>query len=155
MRAAVAALVSVLALTASCGGKSIDPRCVSLCTVTEPDLAGAYDVCSAPSAAACEQDCDARIAEVTTVCASCLVEDACFEPDCGSSSSDVFCDSSGQCTITGREGLCTYPQGDDAARDDCLRQVYPRRTVECTPEFRPVAECSDQCGTGGQVDAGN
>jgi hypothetical protein len=153
-RLAVAFMVIVVAWSASCGGRSVDPRCVSLCVVTEPDLAGAYDVCSAASAATCKQDCDARIAEVTTVCASCLLEESCFGSDCGAAGSNDACDSSGQCTVTGREGDCTYPQGDQAARDDCLRQVYPRRTVDCTPEFRPVAECSDQCGTGGEADGG-
>jgi len=130
----------------SCGSKSVDPRCVGLCVVTEPDLAGAYDVCSAASAETCKQDCDARIVEVPTLCASCLLEDACFEPDCEGSDLNEFC-GAGQCTITGREGQCSYPQGDQAARNDCLRQVYPRRTVECTAEFRPIAECNDQCAT--------
>jgi len=147
-RLAVACMMIVVVGSASCGGKSVDPRCVSLCVITEPDLAGAYDVCSAASTESCKQDCEARIAAVTTVCASCLLEEACFEPSCGASGADVFCDSSGQCTVTGREGDCTYPQGDQAAEDDCLRQVYPRRTVDCTVEYRPVADCSDQCGSG-------
>jgi hypothetical protein len=137
---------------ASCGGSSVDPRCVTLCIVNEPVVSGAYDVCSAGSVETCKQACDARIADVATLCASCLLEDACFAPDCGGASSGDACDGSGQCTVSGRTGQCTYPQGDTAAREDCLRQVYPRRTVECAAEYRPVSECAASCG--GQADAG-
>jgi hypothetical protein len=153
-RAAAASLVLLFVCGGCGGGGSTDPRCASLCIVTEPDLAGAYDVCSASSADSCQRECDARIADVTTVCASCLLEEACFGSGCDSYGDPTFCDSSGQCTVTGREGQCTYAEGDQAARDGCLRQVFPRRTVECAPEFRSVSECSDLCGTGGQADGG-
>lgn len=122
-----------------------DPRCQTLCAVKQPALSGAYDVCSDASAAACAQDCTARIAGQKTVCQSCLLEKACFKPGgCGATSSDAGCNN-GQCTITGRVGSCTYPAGDQAAADNCIRQVYPRRTVECAPTYRSVTECAALC----------
>ena len=127
-----------------------DPRCESLCVVQEPSLSGAYDICSAESAAVCKEDCAAHIAGVSSLCATCLLEDACFDANCaGSGSTAVSCffDGAGTtCAVTGREGSCTYPGGDQTARDNCIRQVYPRRTVGCSPDYRPVTECNSICG---------
>lgn len=129
-----------------CGGDaSSDPRCQSLCTIKEPSLSGAYDICSQTSADACLKDCGARISEVSTVCASCLLENACFSNGCRDSlGSDPGC-TSGQCTISGRVGSCTYPQGDQAAYDNCVRMVYPRREVQCSPEYQSVSKCASVC----------
>ena len=148
------ALVLAITTTGACGcggGSSTDPRCNSVCAITEPDIAGAFDVCSAASTDACKQECSARIADVTSLCALCLVEDA----HLGGAEDSVAdgCDQT-QCTVTGREGTCSYPVGDQAASEDCLRQVYPRRTVDCTTEYRPVSECSAECGSAGQPDGG-
>lgn len=146
--------VALLAVAApACGGDdaAVDPRCESVCAIDEPPVAGAYDICSEASADQCRRECTARIADVATVCGTCLIEEACFAPDCGGDSPGDFCEA-GQCTVTGREGQCTYPEGDTAAREDCLRQVYPRRVVECATEYRPVSECGASCG--GAADAG-
>lgn len=147
------ALLSV----ASCGGgnegAAVDPRCVSVCTIHEPEVAGAGDVCSATSAEQCQKECSAHVADVNSLCATCLLEQACFEPSCGPMGNGNECDASGQCTVSGREGSCTYPAGDQAAREDCLRQVDPRRAVECSTEYRPVSECSDVCAAAASSDA--
>jgi len=148
------AVVCVAGCTGS-DGKAVDPRCVSICAIHEPEVAGAFDICSTASAEQCKQECTARVADVKTLCASCLLEQACFAPDCGDSGGgDSPCDPSGQCTVTGRAGSCTYPAGNQAARADCLRQVEPRRTVECTSEYRPQAECNAACATSMLPDAG-
>jgi hypothetical protein len=131
------------------GGDRVDPRCASVCAVHEPDLDGAFDVCSPASADQCEAECSARIAETTSLCASCLLEESCFDTSCeGTPGGGDDCDSTGQCTVHGREGSCTYTSGDQGAYDDCLRQVYPRRAVECSAEYRPVVECASVCGAG-------
>ena len=121
-----------------------DPRCAAICTPEEPDVEGAFDICSTASVGSCVDQCEARIESVETVCATCLLEDASFGLD-----DDVFvpdqCEPSGICTMQGREGYCTYPQGDESAREDCYREVFPRREVACDVEFRPVAECSGTC----------
>ena len=146
-------LTPFIAMAAACGNDAndgepaADPRCDSLCTIKEPELEDAYDVCSQASAQRCLRDCAARLVDVSSVCASCLVEEACFDVQCGphKGPGGVDCDSSGVCTIYGREGSCSYPAGNQAALEDCLRQVYPRREVECTPEYRPVAGCAAVC----------
>jgi hypothetical protein len=138
-----------------CGGGSSpdledrDPRCVSACTDDPPSVDGAGDICNTGSQANCLDECELRIAGVPTVCASCLLEDACFDPDgCGPISEPVFCEGTPgdeTCTVTGRNGSCTFPAGDDAAADDCERQVNPRREVACTAEFRSTSECNVEC----------
>ena len=143
------ALPLLLALLTSCSGGSgdgdgdSDPRCNSLCRIEEPSLDGAHDICSEDSAVLCKDECNARIELAPSLCASCLLEDATYGLDDSVSSGD-FCEN-GQCTKTGREGSCTYPQGDDAARDACTRQVYPRREVHCDYEFQPVQDCASIC----------
>lgn len=132
-----------------CGGDGgdpyagADPRCAATCRITEPSLAGAYDICSTASARSCVDQCEVRIAGVATVCASCLLEGSDFGTGGGVGPADDC--SNGTCTVTGRAGTCTYPEGNTAARDNCIRQVYPRREVACTVDFRPVAECATAC----------
>ena len=147
------ALVILAVSLFGCGGGAsdpdfgdADPRCVSACTDVPPAIDGAGDVCNTASRAACIDECEARIAGVMTVCASCLLEETCFDPEgCDDRPSDpITCDPNG-CTITGRNGSCTFPQGDEEAAADCERQVNPRREVACTAEFRPTTECSTEC----------
>ncbi len=123
--------------------ENLDPRCQSICVIEEPSLEGAHDICSEDSAGYCKDECSARIELAASICASCLLEDADYGLDDGPGNSD-FCEN-GQCEKTGREGTCTYPQGDDQARDDCTRQVYPRREVHCDAEFAPVLDCAAVC----------
>jgi hypothetical protein len=129
------------------GNANIDPRCVRVCTHEASDIEGAYDVCSAGSVTQCQRECQARIADTETVCATCLLEGTCFggEDDPTCRYMGVGGCSSAGCTLSGREGSCTYPLGDTAAYENCVRQVYPRRTVECTSEYRPVSDCASLC----------
>lgn len=136
-------------LVAACGGDDdpfadADPRCRALCTIETPSLDGAFDICSTASAGTCVDLCEARIAGTETLCATCLLEDADFGTDDAVSPGD-FCEN-GTCTVLGRTGECTYPEGDQAARENCLRQVSPRREVACETEFEPVSECASTCG---------
>ncbi len=135
---------AALVLCAACAPPP-DARCQALCVVGQPAIAGVGDVCSAASTDTCAGACMAHISEQSTLCASCLLERAAFEPPASSSSGD-YCDNN-TCTTTGRAGSCDYPQGDEAARQACLRQVTPLREVACTPTFRPVVECAAVCGT--------
>ena len=125
------------------GGESVDPRCASLCVIEEPPIEGAGDICSQASADLCIDECQVRIADTSSTCATCVLEDASFGDD--NDSPGDFC-MNGTCTVTGREGECMYPEGDTAAREDCERQVNPRRDVECDTDFRPVEECAALCG---------
>ena len=142
----------VVACLIGCGGGSspigdADPRCAAACTDDPPQIDGAGDVCNSSSQSACIDECEARIAGVSSLCASCLVEDACFNPGgCDAVVIGNDCNSNGQCTITGRNGSCTYPDGDETARENCERQVNPRREVACTAEFRSTSECTSECG---------
>ncbi|MBL4633028.1 MAG: hypothetical protein JKY56_04105 [Kofleriaceae bacterium] len=141
-------LASILLLgLLSCGSDSadenLDPRCQSICIIDEPSLDGAFDICSEASAGLCKDECTVRIEEATSLCATCLLEDADFGVGIRAGSSD-FCDN-GICQKIGREGTCTYTQGDDQARDDCSRQVFPRREVHCDTEYAPVLDCSAIC----------
>lgn len=123
-----------------------DARCVTACTDDPPRVEGAGDVCNSASRTQCLDECTARIAGVATVCASCLVEDACFDP--GGCDGDVSLPdqcSNDSCTMTGRNGSCSYAANDAAARDNCERQVNPRREVACTVDFLPVSVCASSC----------
>ncbi|MGE0403907.1 MAG: hypothetical protein AB7T06_44780 [Kofleriaceae bacterium] len=125
---------------------SYDPRCVTACTDEPPSLDGAGDVCNAASRTQCLDTCQARVTGVSSVCASCLTEEACFDPG-GCDGDVVLADqcSNTTCTRTGRNGSCTYPVNDTAARDNCERQVNPRREVACTAEFPSVQSCASVC----------
>jgi hypothetical protein len=139
-----------LFLAASCSGgdgdgsANSDPRCNSICVIEEPSLEGAHDICSEESAVLCRDECNARIELTENLCATCLLEGAEFGLGDGDVGIGDFCEN-GQCTKRGREGSCTYPEGDDQARDDCTRQVYPRREVHCDSEFASVQNCSGIC----------
>lgn len=137
-------LLPVVAI-ASCdpGESAVDPRCEVLCVIAPPAIDGAGDICSQVSAEACIAECDARVADVPALCATCLLEEACF--DCEDDSpAPVLCDPSG-CVLSGREGDCTYPENDSAAYEDCQRQVNPLREVSCSADYRPVIECAALC----------
>jgi len=133
------------------GGEALDlgdrdPRCVSACAPREPSIEGTGAVCDTESQVRCLDECEARIAGTMTTCASCLVEEACLTTSsrCEDVSEPDFCTNEG-CTTQGPEGSCSYPPGDQAAYEDCRRQVDPRREVSCTAIFRPSAECAELC----------
>src|SRR5687767_2525387 len=130
---------------AGCGGSEPDPRCVSVCEIREPSVEGAFDICSESSAAACVDECGVRIEGLETVCSSCVLEQAYFGTGGGDGISPMCMD--GSCVMYGDEAgeTCTYQEDDQAAQDDCYRQLFPRREVECSASFRPVTECADVC----------
>jgi hypothetical protein len=139
------ALYVFLAL-AGCGASNPtanrDPRCLADCPETMPPTAGVGDVCSESSRVQCLDECEARIAMVSTVCANCLLENATFAPVTFNQGGGG---GGGTCTATGWNGTCPYTCGDNAAYMTCLLQVSPRRTVDCTAKFRPTTECSSLC----------
>lgn len=144
------AWVAALVLALGCGGddgsdlSDRDPRCVSACTDEPPGVDGAFDVCDSASTTSCLDECQARIEDVATVCASCLLEEVSFGPDVVIINQQ--CNGT-TCTVTGRVGSCMYPQNDQAAQNDCYRQVYPRREVACDADFRDPAECAGLCSS--------
>jgi hypothetical protein len=146
-------LLSLIVAASACAGDDggvdlgdYDARCVTACTDTPPAIAGAGDVCDSGSQRTCLDACTARIMDVSSVCASCLLEDACFNPGgCGPGGGDDEPCEVNSCTITGRNGSCSYPPNDNAARESCERQVNPRREVACTVEFEPVSACASSC----------
>ncbi|WP_394838597.1 hypothetical protein LVJ94_17005 [Pendulispora rubella] len=156
---ALFAVVAMAGLAASLFGCSddgdasmnVDPRCLQLCTIREPKVDGAYDVCSEPSAARCRLDCAARLSGTTGVCSQCLLENAYFgshEDDGDGSGCQLGmaeCGSQARCTIQGRVGECAYCGGNQQQRDDCLRKVFPRRTAECTTDYASVSKCAEFC----------
>ncbi len=123
--------------------ENLDPRCQSICAIEEPYLEGAFDICSETSAELCRFECSARIELASDICALCLLEDAVFGDDDGGISLDPC--NAGSCTINGRGGSCTYPQDDQTAEENCLRQVHPRTEVSCDTEFAPVESCATFC----------
>jgi hypothetical protein len=145
-------LASFLCLVVACGGAnpdldidSRDPRCVAACPETVPEHDNIGPICNAASRGQCLDECEARIAGLPTVCQNCLVEDACFDPGCGSG--DVSFDSCDQtsCTIESDLGTCTYAISDQAARLACLAKVDPRREVSCAAGFRSATKCETVC----------
>lgn len=140
-----------LALVTACGGDGdedvyagADPRCAQACAIGTPAVDDAFEVCSTASARLCVDACEARIAGVTGVCATCLVEDARFRPD----PIDIAADCDGStCRYTGWGGTCTFVAGNREAEQDCLRTAYPRRDVACDAEWRPVTECASSCAS--------
>jgi hypothetical protein len=143
-----------LALAVACGSddgevdvSNRDPRCVTACPATMPRYEGAGAICDAASREQCLDECETRIAGVSPLCQSCLVEEACFAPEgdgCGSGDVSIGCNTT-TCTVYGEFGQCDYPYGDMAAELRCRQQVDPRREVTCTPEFRPTTECASVC----------
>jgi hypothetical protein len=142
----------IIGLLASCGtsdGVDVsdrDPRCVSACPETMPRYDGVGRICNAASREQCLDECETRIAGVSPVCQSCLVEDAEFSPG-GGSGDDIawgMCTQT-SCTLTSDFGTCTYGVNDEAAKLKCYQQLDPRREVACTPRFRPTTECATVC----------
>ena len=123
-----------------------DPRCVAACPETMPQVEGAGAVCDAASRTQCLDECEARIAGLPSLCQSCLLEDACFEPGCGSDGVSIggSCDQN-TCTIETSFGTCTYAVDDQAAYDACLVKVDPRRDVSCSVHCRSTTECARVC----------
>jgi hypothetical protein len=121
---------------------SRDPRCVSACSAPEPPYEGIGAVCDAASRVQCLDECEARIANVTPICQTCLVEDADFGTD--GEGAGGYC-TNNTCTLTSEFGSCTYTSGDQAAELRCRQQVDPRREVSCTASFRPATECASVC----------
>ncbi len=136
-------LLGLLSCTSDSADENLDPRCQSLCIIDEPSLDGAFDICSETSAALCKDECMIRIEAATSLCATCLLEDADY--GLGPQFFDIDLCGNGTCEMTGREGSCTYPQGDSSAANDCKRQVYPRREVHCDTEYVSVLDCSAIC----------
>lgn len=136
----------LLAALSACGSSDPDPRCLSVCEIREPAVEGAFDICSQSSADTCVNECTARIDGVETVCGTCLLEQAYFGtgPDDGING---MCEN-GSCTMYGDDPgeTCTYTEGDAAAIENCYRQLFPRREVDCSTSFRPVSECASVCG---------
>ncbi|HEY5948826.1 MAG TPA: hypothetical protein VIV40_25220 [Kofleriaceae bacterium] len=125
---------------------SRDPRCVSACTASEPPYQGIGEVCDSASRVQCLDECETRIASVTTVCQNCLVEDACFGPDgCFGDDGPGYSCTDSTCTLTSVFGTCSFPYGDEPARLKCLQQVDPRREVSCKTSFRATTECASVC----------
>ena len=122
-----------------------DPRCIAACPETMPRYEMAGRICDAPSRALCLDECEARIATVSTVCQSCLVEDSCFEPSCGDSSGVGVNCTNNTCTISSQFGTCTFNSSDEAQTRLCYQQVDPRREVACAVEWRPTTECESVC----------
>lgn len=146
----------VVCFLAACGGTTgddgsnvdtshNDPRCVAACPETMPQYAGVGAVCDSASRAQCLDECEARIAGVPTLCQSCLLEDACFDPGgCFSIETGGSCDQT-TCTLTSEFGTCSYPTDDQAGRLDCMKVVDPRREVACTPTFQSTTKCASVC----------
>jgi hypothetical protein len=150
MKLLKATLLFTLAACASNDGhvdtSNHDPRCVAACPETMPEVEGAGAVCDAASRTQCLDECEVRIAGLPSLCQSCLLEDACFDPGCGSDGVSIggSCDET-SCTIETQYGSCTYATNDQAAYDRCLQQVDPRRDVTCEAHFRPTTECASLC----------
>lgn len=153
--ASALSLALVTACTGSDGGpggtdidvSDRDPRCVAACPVTMPRYEGAGRVCDGASREQCLDECEVRIAGLSSLCQSCLLEESCFAPDgdgCGSGDVSFGCDNN-ICTIYGELGRCDYPYGDMAAELMCRQKVDPRREVTCAVEFRPTTECASVC----------
>lgn len=123
-----------------------DPRCIAACPETMPRYENAGRICDAPSRALCLDECEARIATVSTVCQSCLVEDSCFSPDsCGENDGLSGICTNDTCTISSQFGSCTFNVNDEAQKLRCYQQVDPRREVACAAEWRPTTECASVC----------
>ena len=59
---------------------SSEERCAAFCVAEEPELEGAYNVCSSDSIAACVQDCVLKIENKTWDCSACLMYNTKFGP---------------------------------------------------------------------------
>ena len=143
----------LMSTLAACSGEGAeldladrDPRCVAACPETMPEYDGAGEVCDSASRAQCLDECEARIAGVSSLCQSCLVENACFDPGgCFSGDGPSGTCLNDTCTISSQFGTCSFNVNDQAAKLRCYQQVDPRREVACTAEFQPTTECAMVC----------
>lgn len=147
-RSGLAALAAVSLALLGCGEadplEDADPRCAALCTIEEPPIEGALDICNIESAYACIDQCAVRIEEVAPLCATCLLERARFGVPRGEEPL-LYCSTTTCWAQNGDGEQCQYARGDGRAEEDCIRQLYPRREVACTAEWRPVVECAEAC----------
>src|SRR5437763_16346734 len=105
-------LFFAIALLAACGADDPldlshrDARCGSSCPATMPPVEGAGDVCSITSRAQCLDECEARIANVPTVCSNCLLDNAHFAPPASDATMPGCGGGTGgsTCTVTGWNG---------------------------------------------------
>lgn len=145
-------LLMSFAFVVACGGTSDsdvdlenhDPRCVTACPETTQEIQGVGEVCNAASRTQCLDECEARIAGLAKTCQTCLLEDACFDPECEDDSDPIVCNN-GVGTVTGWNGSCTFDCSDDAARIACFQQVMPTREVACTVTWRSTVDCAALC----------
>lgn len=150
LRAPTLSVVSLLVasvLTIACGAedRANDPRCRSLCeSAGKVRDIGSY--CDQDSVEQCKSLCGQRIQATATLCGSCLLEHAEFNT--GASQAEGQSCNMSTCTISNSKGQkCDYPAGDDAARNECVRKLFPPTAIPCdAPEFRPVSECQSVCG---------
>ncbi|MDB4957621.1 MAG: hypothetical protein JWO36_5190 [Myxococcales bacterium] len=145
-------LILVSFVICACGSSSSsadltnrDPRCLSACPVTMPATDGVGDVCNTASRVQCVDECEVRIAGVTTNCANCLSEGACFGPTGCFGDSIGFSSDGTTCKLTAWNGMCSYPCNDNTMRLACEKQVSPRREVACTTTFKAATQCSSVC----------
>jgi hypothetical protein len=146
-----ASLPMICTFLFACGGgggdsgtvvpSSDDPRCSALCTIDIPRVDGAFGVCDTDSASNCVDLCEARIKGASSICGSCLLEQAEFQAGYGGGSSCT----NDQCTISSELGSCTFTDQNQAQEEDCDRKVFPRKTVSCTVEFESVTKCASVC----------
>src|SRR5690349_1107511 len=99
------ALLNVVWAVVSCGvsGQAADPRCTTLCQYKPPAEGDYGNYCNEASARLCAANCSIRIQGESTVCQSCLLEQASFYTGRSSSDSPV-CDTSGTCTMSNANG---------------------------------------------------
>jgi len=143
--------VFLCALAACRGGEEdssatdLPVLCEALCWVEAPEIDGAFDVCTAMSVSRCKQDCAASFSNANPLCATCIVAEACFGGRCDAAVQPQDTCDHGICVVTGREGRCRYVEGDQSSREDCLREVYPRREIACDIDYTRLNLCTGVC----------
>ncbi len=146
MRSLLTVLVLFCAVVSQ-GCASTDPRCTDLCQVPEPGPLS-RSTCSGDSISTCIDSCQVRISGVSSLCASCLLEEARFGggpvaiefPMCGT---DAVCAPQQRCSWGGE---CSFCADDTASSNACFRATHPLVEEACSPSFRPVSECATLCG---------
>ena len=113
MRARTLPTLLAIVLAAGCGGggdplESADPRCSAICMPEEPAIEGAFDVCSGASVEGCVEQCEARIADLESLCATCLLEDADFSRE--DAEEDAVAGGSGHPRTVARRAREVIPQ---------------------------------------------
>lgn len=139
---ALSTILLVAASLAAC--EDVDPRCKSVCRIKEPALADTYSICDDQSADLCQKDCTARVRDLSSLCSDCTLEGAIFDADRASEVPKESCNNN-SCVLSQDGRDCAYAKNDYAAKNSCLRMLYPRKSVQCTAKYRPVAECIGIC----------